>query len=467
MHRCTSGVACTYVSPPEAEHHRLCELHAHLAGWADADTVLERIRGRPIDWSAYANAFERAYGRMPRIRRLLSRMRAGEDARDEFRHLYCFLDEDGGDFDRFQAKFDLIGWSSALATPQRSLTAAIVSELDGNLDAVADDCRRIGIGHVELRMMLSRRHSDALRQAVFAHLAEGCAARSDASLQMRIAVSLTRGAAHRDTDWLGELMTGPAGAWITAVDFCHLEEAHPPKRDAVFAEWLQGFNQQYPERALALLYHVGETFRDKSLESAVRWCHEAAGLGAHRLGHCLALGLDPAGFGRHQRYERLDERLDQIAYDLAHQAGLRERGVRVDAAALRTERAALRGSDHRRMLSQRYGPDRLEQVRRRQDYVLRGLAGRGTVVECCPTSNCRIAGIDGDAHPVHRFRALGVRVVIGADDPGLLDTDLATELDRVCGDDHALRAQLTATAWDARSERLSGRRAQHPPRLPI
>ncbi len=438
-------------------HNVLCELHAHLAGWADADLVLERIRGRPVDWSAYANSYERAYGEAPRIRRILSRINDDPAARDEFRRLYEFQPEDGGNFDRFQAKFDLISWSSAFAGSDRCLNAEIRKELDTGMTTVAADCHRLGIGHVELRIMLGQRRSVELRREVLEHLAAACAEHSNDALQMRLVFSLSRGEGSRDCAWLGEVMDTEVGRWLTAVDFCHYEEGHPPKRDAAFSEWLHEFNASKPNRALALLYHTGESYRDKSLESAVRWCHEAAELGAHRLGHCLALGLDPTSFGRHQRYERLDERLDQIGYDLAHADGLRACGVRVDEDALRTERAELRGSDNRRMFSVRYGPDRLDQVSKRQDFVLQGLARHGTVLEVCPSSNCRVAGIAPSEHPIKRFLKAGVTVVIGTDDPGLLGTDLPTELDLASGGDPALRQRLIANAWRARSEALSGR----------
>ena len=46
----------------------------------------------------------------------------------------------------------------------------------------------------------------------------------------------------------------------------------------------------------------------------MRWVHESAELGAHRLGHAIALGVDPDAYGVHRRRETVSERLDQIAY---------------------------------------------------------------------------------------------------------------------------------------------------------
>lgn len=440
----------------------ICELHAHLAGWLDADAVLERVASRTIDWSAYLNAYELAFSEAPEIRRILADHRRGETgAAAAFRRLYTFDEGDGPGFERFQAKFDLVAWSSALGRDDRALSHAAIAELDENLDLVAADCRRQGIGYAELRVMLGQRRGVGLRRAVLVHLLTGCRERSGPELQLRIALSCNRGSAHADWKLIEGLALSELGPWLTAVDFCHVEEGHPPLGELDLSEALHDFNRAHPERALALLIHVGESYRDKSLESAVRWCHQAADpVGAHRLGHCLALGIDPGTLGKHhQRHELVAERLAQIDYDLAHAPGLRDYDVLVDQDSLIMERAELRGDDPRRRLQLRYGRRRLEQVRRRQDYVMAQLRERGTVIECCPTANRRIAGIDGEQHPLQRFREAGLRVAVGADDPGLLATDLRRELAAAAGWCNCTAESLSAPAWDYRSEVLSGREA--------
>ena len=73
-----------------------------------------------------------------------------------------------------------------------------------------------------------------------------------------------------------ELALGPNGESLTGIDFCFLEEGFPPKDKAELFRAVQTFNDEHPERALAILYHVGESFADKSLESAVRSGRAAA-----------------------------------------------------------------------------------------------------------------------------------------------------------------------------------------------
>jgi adenosine deaminase len=63
--------------------------------------------------------------------------------------------------------------------------------------------------------------------------------------------------------------------------------------------------------------------------------------------------------------------------------------------------------------------------------LLDELAGRGTCLDVCPTSNL-LLGVVGSlaAHPLPALLAAGVRCSINADDPLLFDTDLLTEYER-------------------------------------
>jgi hypothetical protein len=243
-----------------------------------------------------------------------------------------------------------------------------------------------------------------------------------------------------------------------------VEEGFPPKDKREFFAAVHDFNDRHPERALAILYHVGESFSDKSLESAVRWVHQAASLGAHRLGHAIALGVDPEVYGAHERGESVGERLDQIGYDLENAEGLRARGVRVDENALAREREALRALPPDARVTHAYDAARLADVRARQEFAMARVRAAGAVVEVCPTSNLRIGGIaDPLHHPVHRFIEAGVPFVVASDDPGIFDTTVRDELDwvaREAGLEPGAVEDLIERAWRSRSEVVSGREAR-------
>jgi adenosine deaminase len=81
------------------------------------------------------------------------------------------------------------------------------------------------------------------------------------------------------------------------------------------------------------------------------------------------------------------------------------------------------------------------------------LAERGTVLECCPTSNV-VLGIYAsyEEHPLRTLRAAGVRVTLGSDDPPWFGASIGGEY-TVCAErlgfgDEAL-LELTGTALDA------------------
>ncbi len=423
----------------------LADLHAHLYGTVPAGAVLRRLleRGDAVFWEWYESRYEAAYGRRPATRELVERCADGEsEACAEFEREYVFGDADAGTFDRFSAKLGLIWAASEARGPYGTVEGVEYAA------TVAKQFQSDGVAYAELRY-----HPD---DAVLAQLAR----LSADGPTMRLAATLDR-----DDPWPGwqevlRLVDGPDGHALTGIDFCGVEEGRPPKQLRSFMAALQAFNQRRPQRALAVLYHVGESFRDKSLESAVRWVQEAAELGAHRLGHAIALGVDPRLFGPHARTEPVSERIDQLRYDLTHLDDLRARGVGVTDVGLEQELDRLLGGSSSGDVTLVYDDKRLDEVRGRQDLAIERIRATSAVVEACPTSNRRIAGVmDPAQHPIHRFVEAGLPVVIGTDDAGVFGTTLVDELDWVATHtgEPGLRDLLIATAWDSRSEVLSAR----------
>jgi adenosine deaminase len=81
------------------------------------------------------------------------------------------------------------------------------------------------------------------------------------------------------------------------------------------------------------------------------------------------------------------------------------------------------------------------------------LASRGTVLECCPTSNV-VLGVypSYEAHPLPLLRDAGVRVTLGSDDPPYFGTTIAGEYDvsaERMGFSSADLLEVTRTAIDA------------------
>ncbi|WP_216213895.1 amidohydrolase family protein [Amycolatopsis aidingensis] len=379
------------------------ELHLHFHGCIRPLPLLRHLaRSERVLWDWYEREMAVAYGSVPPTRRLVERYRQGDSAAAaEFARLFVFGDEDGGNFGRFQAKANLLWVAANPEDPTRpwAETDAEVARFAAEIRA---DHRRQRIDYAELRV--SAEMVAAAQPPRYAGSAE------------RFAVTLSRSDPWRDWDRVRALALGPRGDTITGIDFCGMEEGHPPK--------------------------------------------DKAELGAHRLGHAIALGVDPALFGPHTRTETVAERRDQIAYDLRHEPGLRAAGVWVDPSALRAELDRLTASPGTATITIEYEERRLAQLRRRQEYAIQRVHASGAVIEVCPTSNRRIGGIADPAHhPVHRFLSAGLPFVVSSDDPGLFGTTLDAELDWVCTHTGGaeLRRHLLETARQARSEVRTGR----------
>lgn len=455
----------------------LAELHLHLYGCLSAGAMLRQLQqhAQHLDLTRYEQAYETAYGSRSPIREVLASCLAGDPAGPgRFQELFVFGEEDAGNFARFQAKFELIIAGSAftfgerlgraLGQPTKPLLAAELHEVTASIVA---EQRQQGIRYAEQRLLL-----DEAEQWEWAlPIAAKVAAASSPDFTLRIAASLPRHDPWPHWERVSRLSAGEGGELLTGIDFCFIEEGHPPKDKAAFFAAVRDHNGRHPGRALAILYHVGESFTDKSLESAVRWVQEAAELGANRLGHAIALGIEPEAFlqpsaksvraEQHVRGESAAERIDQLRYDLKHAEGLGRHGVVIDQAAAFSELEKLLRGPADAQVQHVYDRDRLDEVRRRQDYAMGEVRRTGAVIEVCPTSNRRIGSIaDAQHHPVHRFLDAGLKVVVASDDPGIFGTTLAAELDWVAHHAElspAERCALLENAWRSRSERLTGR----------
>ena len=446
------------------QHKQLADLHLHLLGSIHPSDCLEFIKLRTVDWETYEVDFQEAYGQVPGIRAILERYNAGSPgALEEFKKLFVFSDQDAGNFARFQAKYNLllsgISWTKSLLPD--SQFPRFVAEICGFAHKIIARQRQQNVGYAEQRMTLSPRLTRSQAKDLLEALLKAYSEYADSDIQPRLAVSLPR-----DDPWPGwevttELDLGPYGHLLTGVDFCNLEEGHPPKDQRAFFSEAVDFNRRHPEQALAVLYHVGESFEDKSLESAIRWVHEAAELGAHRLGHAIALGVSPDKYGVHTRSETVSERIDQLEYDLRHATGLIEAGITVETDRINMELDRLGHLPKTQLLNIDYDQHRLDELKARQSYAIQEIRDLGSVIEVCPTSNRRIGGISrNDHHPLIQFVANDAPFVVATDDPGIFDTTLTREIQTsvaIARLESEAYDEISQRSWHHRSEVLVGR----------
>lgn len=453
--------ACTHITK------KLADLHTHLYDCIDASDYLEFLLSREVDWTAYQNNFQRVYGVSITVTELLDRCRSGiASSQTEFRQLFVFGDDDSGNFDRFQAKYDILHHGGALAGLSKGEVSLseFIDEACTFIHKVIARQRRQNVGYIEHRMNLGPRLAQARSKELILAMLRAYAEYEDSDIQPRLAVSLPRDNPWPDWEVVKDAALGSSGHFLTGIDFCYQEEGHPPKEKRELFDDVKDFNRRHPERALAILYHVGESFNDKSLESAVRWVHEAAELGAHRLGHDISLGVDPDRFGKHSRSENVSERIDQLRYDLRHQEGLVKFGVHVDSMRVAEELDRISAFPADLRITVEYDDAKLSELRQRQKYAIGSIRQLGAVIEVCPTSNRRIGGIDRpEHHPLKQFLASDAPFVIASDDPGIFGTTLADEIAWV-SEHHQLSDEdmerIVDLSWSSRSEVLTGRLSQ-------
>lgn len=431
------------------------ELHVHLYGCLTATDLLELGRDRlqshagRLDW--YADEYAKAWGRRPDWRAYWATSSGAEQLRQDFEFVTA------EPFARFQACFNL-GIALFPALPGDSTVLKHV------LRAHAEK----GLRHVEYRCFVPPIMSpqDIPRYVTTLARAAAEAERdSGGTFAPRLAFSCARDPSLFSAQYaaIKTAQTDPEVAtYVTGIDFCGVEEGNPPRQMRAIMGGVRTDNARNPKTALALLYHVGESWNDKSLASTVRWIHEAHTLGAHRLGHALALGIaaDVLTQDRGERAakESARERRDHLRWLLGQERLLAEHGYAFDRVAVAAEAQRVEAMPPDSTIQITYDAATLADTKSLQDAVLKHLAATGAIIESCLTSNLRIGRIAAaERHPLRRFLDAGVKVTLSTDDPGVFATDLGAEeqLAKISqGVSAAEIQQLSATAEAAQSRHL-------------
>ncbi len=406
----------------------LYELHLHTYGCLTPDDVWELGKDRYVQYADrlawFADEFAKVYGRRPDPVAYWEQ----EGGRDALRRDFLFTDP--APFACFQARFNLL-----------IALFRIVPEEQFVLARVLRHHRDLGHRYAEYRATIPEAFTPAEMSRLFEAAAKTALlveAESGGTFTPRLLISLAR---KNDTflkqyKVLREFLAArpelaPA---IVGVDLCHVEEGHPPKAKRVIFEHLLRDNAEHPERALAIVYHVGESFTDKTLASAARWVFEAHRTGVHRLGHAVSLGVDPAqylapaGVRTKEVPETTGERRDHLNFLIEHQDQLQQFGYQVDVSAAKEELGRIAGANPPAALWFKFDLEAAEATRAFQDALLRWLAAEGAAVESCPTSNRLIGEIQDLAHhPLPRFLRHGIAATLSTDDPGIFGCTLASE----------------------------------------
>jgi adenosine deaminase len=217
---------------------------------------------------------------------------------------------------------------------------------------------------------------------------------------------------------------------ITGVDFCGVEEGFPPELQTDVFRRILSDNRAAPERSLALLYHVGESFDGMSIFSAMRWVHAAAAMGAHRLGHATAAAVPPTCLTRFadgcSGSEPRQEAAALLQFISRHPAARSEPALD-EIRTLWQRGLAAPGTGP---LTFTWNPTMRQAAAVLQKIVQQDLRTSSAVIESCPTSNRIIGRIETvSALPAFHFAQADIQLVLSSDDPGIFATSLAAEED--------------------------------------
>ena len=222
---------------------------------------------------------------------------------------------------------------------------------------------------------------------------------------------------------------------IIGVDICGSEVNSPPSQWREFIVQVQtSFPLKFPDRApLKILFHVGEQWgQAHSPASAARWVFEIGALGVDRIGHGLALAVLPSALLQQARpwRETVAQHREHLEFIRLNRPWLVQHSYPAPTVRqLDLHLQALQGLPPEQKLELATTPEAatdLELFQHALRIELSGRPGLSPVVECCPTSNMRLAGLL-NLEDLGLRRWDQVHVVVGTDNPGILATDLAAE----------------------------------------
>ncbi|RHX93100.1 adenosine deaminase [Leptospira stimsonii] len=425
------------------------DLHNHLYGSITSEFLFEIGKSNPSPrWEIFTHSYQQCYGKS------ISTKTFFEDYKnpDSFRKLYQFNHH--GPFPEFQAKFNLIIALSKFDPDEIALVAS----------RIVEDQFSQGVTFGEYRIMYSPKDTEEGIYEKTIAACEGLAKgeeKTGGRAKGKLVVSL-----HRDGDVFQEyallkrLMERNSliREYLVGLDFCYIEEGFPPKDKRKFLEEVNKDNAAEKDTALSILYHVGESFQDKSILSASRWVVESAQWGAHRLGHAIALGLDPSSIQR-KIFESKSERLDQLQFYYDRKEELDSYMETPSRERIGNEIDSLK---HKETIELETSPSFLQECFGFQNFCMDQIKKTNAIIESCPSSNEYIGMVvDPKTHPILRFEKHDLRFTISTDDPGIFGTTIEEEYSK------AAKIGLSAETLESvrlnsflyTSEILSGRKS--------
>ena len=386
------------------------EHHVHLYGCLTAEDVwllgrdLWQQQRQRLDW--YADSYRHCFGVDPQYELFW----CSDRGYDLLRSAYEV--DTALSFAQFQAKFNLVIalFPHNSNACQRVWRCVLTKHMHSN------------IRYAEYRTMYPVQNAAEHFRAIN-HLLEQQTIESGRYFQPRFAIGLARQPELAIAQYRALVQFKNELTHLTAIDLCGDEEDYPPNCYERLFALIRADNAQHKKK-LALLIHVGESFSRTHIASSIRWILQAHTIGAQRLGHATALGIELETLRGRQVYESVRERMAHLRW-LAGDP-LSDYGYTCDRRLLRAERERLRNTVDDVVLA--YDDAGVSDTMALQTAALRYAREHRIVIETCPTSNRYLANIEVDDHlPLVKFAQHDLDLAISSDDPGMFRTDIARE----------------------------------------
>ena len=395
------------------------DLHVHLHGCLTADQLWSigkdnyKKRIPMLDW--YSEEYEKAWGRKPDYLNYWE----SEDGFQSLKEDYLFKSQNS--FDRFQANFNLI-----IALCNISSTEFFIQE------QIIRDVQKSGLEYFEARTLIPFKFSISESMDYLKGLCSLIKRlNTEHRMTTKIVFSLFRdnklASLHYDLIRAFMAKHKKLADEISGIDFAYKEEGNPPKEKIELFNKIHTDNKRH--KKLDVLYHVGESFEDKGIMSAIRWVCEANDtLKADRIGHAIALGVNPENYRGKVVLESAEERSDTLKWLLKNQELLSSHGYKINTIDIKNELDTITSKNQEIKIV--YDQSYIEEALEFQEAVLSILKDKKSVIESCPTSNLRIGQVQYEKyHPIKKFREHGINYVVATDDPGVFDINWRTEFE--------------------------------------
>ena len=425
----------------------LTELHSHLYGCISAELLYEMGKKNPAPrWEIFTKLHSELYGEEIEHKNFFKTYHT----LDLFKELYYFSKK--APFLEFQSKFNLI----------IALSKFDPEEIKWVTKNVVQEHSLQGVEFAEFRIMYSPFADEKTYYEKTLAACEGLFHAEEAyGVRGRLVVSL-----HRDQGYENQYIYLKKAMksneliqkYLVGIDFCNIEEGFPPKEKKLFLQRVLRDNQNDSSSALSILYHVGESFRDKTHLSACRWVLQASEFGAHRLGHCIALveNLDP--YRNSEKKELASEYFDTLEYITNNYSEISNYGSLINLIEIKKIISSLQPISGQ--IQVRYTDEVIETIETFRKYTIHKLIKNNTIIESCPSSNYLIGMIEKKENlPIKKFVETNLKLTIGADDPGIFHTDLPKEYE-ICekiGITNDKLQKIIDESKEFRSEIVSGR----------